>query len=166
MFKYLSILLGIVAMLTIPVYAEMLPATLVKCHDGDTCRFEVGNKVINVRFAGVDTPELDQPYGKRAKAFLLDQLLGKKITLDCFGSALGNRTACDVYADGQDVQAILVKNGYALDYPKYSKRAFADVEIQAKANNLGMWSQSEWVSPYCWRWTGVDACNKNPAYQP
>ena len=34
----------------------------------------------------------------------------------------------------------MVKNGYAFDYPKYSKKKFAKEQVYAKENKLGLWS--------------------------
>ena len=34
----------------------------------------------------------------------------------------------------------MVINGYAFDYPKYSKKKFAKEQEYAKKNKLGLWS--------------------------
>lgn len=53
-------------------------------------------------------------------------------------------------ADGKDVQAWLVRNGHALDWPRYSKGAYASDQEDAKRNRRGMWSGS-FMPPWEWR---------------
>ena len=55
----------------IPVSAETLTGRVVGVHDGDTLTLLVeGNRQIKVRLAGIDAPELSQPYGQKAKQAL------------------------------------------------------------------------------------------------
>lgn len=140
-------------------------ATLVKCNDGDTCRFKVDGKIINVRFSSIDAPESDQPYGKEAKLYLLKLLKEGNITLNCHGNALGNRTACEVFSNNKDVQSLMVSAGMAFDYPLYSKSKYQQQQKIAQKSKIGMWKQQNLTSAYCWRWTGKQEC-QNPLYQP
>ena len=43
----------------------------------------------------------------------------------------------------------MVKNGYAFDYPRYSKKKFANAQLFAKQNKLGIWSMK---FEYPWEW--------------
>ncbi len=44
----------------------------------------------------------------------------------------------------------MVKNGYAFDYPKYSKGKFRAYEKYAKNLSLGLW-QMKFEYPWIWR---------------
>ncbi len=63
--------LGLFLLLTltgVPATAETLTGQVVGVHDGDTLTLLVaGNRQVKVRLAGMDAPELKQPYGQRAK---------------------------------------------------------------------------------------------------
>ena len=51
---------------------------------------------------------------------------------------------------GTDLAEWLVKNGLALDWPKYSKGSYAAAQSEAKRDNVGMWSGS-FVEPWRYR---------------
>lgn len=55
----------------LPATAETLSGKVVGVHDGDTLTLLVaGNRPVKVRLAGMDAPELNQPYGQQAKQAL------------------------------------------------------------------------------------------------
>jgi micrococcal nuclease len=139
---------------------------LVSCFDGDTCRFRVNGEVINARFSGIDAPEIDQPYGVESRNATLALLNSQPISLKCYGSALGNRKACDVFAGKIDVQSKLVEMGLAMDYPQYSNKRYASIQKLAKAQGKGIWKSNTTISPYCWRWMGTPSCESDKLYQP
>ncbi|WP_051228159.1 thermonuclease family protein [Pleomorphomonas oryzae] len=43
-------------------------------------------------------------------------------------------------ADGADVNRWLVANGYAVNWPRYSKGRYADEQEKAQAARLGIWA--------------------------
>ena len=45
----------------------------------------------------------------------------------------------ECFVEGKSFSRILVKNGYAFDYPRYSKKKYLEEQEYAKANNLGLW---------------------------
>jgi|LakMenE18May11ns_1017448.scaffolds.fasta_scaffold9940854_6 micrococcal nuclease len=138
-----------------------LAAPAYKCHDGDTCKIE--NK--KVRISGIDAPEIDQPYGEKSRRFLVDFLDGKKLNLQCNGKSY-DRSVCLITANGEDVGEAMVKNGFAFDYPQYSQGRYKAFQEEARRQKLGLWQQEKMISPFCWRWTGTEDCEKNPEYQP
>lgn len=117
-----------------PVAPIRLPAAqdqheVIKGHcyviDGDTI---VINKV-NVRLAGIDAPELDQPYGKAAKGTLIRLCSGRVVTAITDGSFSHDRTvAVCMLDDGRDLSAEMVKAGLALDWGKYSTGKYRSLE--------------------------------------
>ena len=139
--------------------------TFVSCHDGDTCRFEKAGKVLNVRFSGIDAPEADQPLGNKARDFLVKLIHGKIVRLECSGKSF-DRETCAVYMGDIDIQRELVRNGYAMDFPKYSSGKYKKDEEVARSQKIGIWSKTDSTSPFCWRYLGTPECNKNKLYQP
>lgn len=137
-----------------------------QCHDGDTCRIRVGDKIAKVRFAGVDAPELKQKYGKEAQRFLSGILLGRVVDLKCDGASW-DRITCTVFVDGRNINQELVQNGWAYDSAKYSKGAYKADELAAKSKRLGMWSNTEKLtSPYCFRHKSNKKCRVSSNYMP
>ncbi len=54
----------------------------------------------------------------------------------------------ECFIKNTSISKLLVKNGYAFDYPKYSKNKFLKDQNFAKLNKLGLWKtdfQFPWV---------------------
>lgn len=84
------------------------------CHviDGDTIRFGQ----TKIRLAGIDAPELDMPFGQKAKWAMVGLCKGHKIRAECTGEQSYDRLVATCYLpDGRDLGAELVKRGLALD---------------------------------------------------
>lgn len=151
---------------TISSWTEPLPGPMdgrASVIDGDTV--EIAGQ--RIRFNGIDAPESRQycddtkgfeyPCGRRA-AQALDEFLAASRPLHCsfvdrdrYGRLVG-----DCYrADRQSVQQWLVEQGLALDWPRYSKGAFATEQASAKAANRGVW-QGRFDQPWDWRAANAD----------
>lgn len=158
-----AIILGFISLfLYSPAYAEQL----THCHDGDTCWVKTSDgSPYKVRLYGVDAPEKDQPYGPEATAYMNHMLQGQEVKVICRGRSDDRRT-CDLFFNGQDVSGLLVKEGFAWDYPEYSKGKYTALQQEARTHKRGLWHPPDQSSPYCWRWLGTPQCNANPQYQP
>ena len=55
-----------------------------------------------------------------------------------------------VYLDGKDVNEILVLNGYAWAFTKYSK-IYESQEPQVRSKGLGLWRDKNPIRPKIWR---------------
>lgn len=106
------------------------PSTLSgKCYvvDGDTIR--IGK--VNLRLAGIDAPELDHPWGKKAKWELVQLCKGQVITAELEPEISYDRVVATCYLpDGRDLSAEMVQRGLALDWPKFSGGKYAHLEQQ------------------------------------
>jgi endonuclease YncB( thermonuclease family) len=112
--------------------------------DGDT--LTVGE--VRVRLEGIDAPEAGQtcrrkwiglwPCGEAATAALA-KLVGRRVVVctergfDKYGRVLG---VC--FLDGRDINAWMVRQGYAWAFVKYSQ-SYIREEAQARAEQLGIW---------------------------
>lgn len=93
--------------------------------DGDTIR--IGN--VNIRLAGIDAPELNHPWGQKAKWELVALCKGHKIRAELEPEKSYDRVVATCYLpDGRDLSAEMVKCGLALDWPKFSQGKYAGLE--------------------------------------
>ena len=119
--------------------------------DGDTIK--INSK--KIRFSGIDAPESyykgneqlclkeDEKIscGKLSKDFLIKMINNQKVTCkieprpDRYKRKLG-----ECFVNSKSLSRILVKNGYAFDYPRYSKKKYANDQEYARANKLGLWN--------------------------
>jgi len=120
--------------------------------DGDTLTIVIDGQQEKIRLSDIDTPERKQPYGTRAKQALSELAFGKTITVltttkDRYGRVIGHITA-----DGVDVNAELVRLGYAWVYRRYSNdKELIHLEENARSGGLGLWADSNPIPPWEWR---------------
>jgi endonuclease YncB( thermonuclease family) len=126
--------------------------------DGDTIEI----KRERIRLNGIDAPEARQLCKDAQRknyrcgavaAQVLDEFLAASrptrcrfVERDRYGRFVG-----DCYrADGASVAELLVLNGWAFDWPRYSKGEYADEQARARAMRLGLWAGS-FTYPWDWR---------------
>jgi endonuclease YncB( thermonuclease family) len=150
------------------------PSTLVgraSVIDGDTIEIH-GERI---RFNGIDAPESAQtcedgngnPYRCGARvADAVDQFLKASSPTRCefverdrYGRFVGN---C-FRADGTSVQAALVRNGWAMDWPRYSDGAYASEQAAARSERIGIWAGT--VQPP-WEWRADQRQVRQPDVAP
>ena len=107
--------------------------------DGDTIIIK-GEKI---RFAGIDTPERNK-VGHEFSKKKLKQKIGNNVVvcirepnLDPWG-----RTVAECFIGYDSISSYMVKNGYACDYIKYSKKKYAKEQLYAKSKKLGIWNMN------------------------
>jgi micrococcal nuclease len=137
-------------------YNNVLAARVI---DGDTIGLVSGK---SVRYIGIDTPEtrrntpsgwreVQEPFGKEAKAFNEKMVLGKRVRLEFDVQAKDKYQRllayCFVNIGGKEifVEEELLKNGLAYLYTfppniKYVDRLVVALE-EAKSKKVGIWSQ-------------------------
>jgi endonuclease YncB( thermonuclease family) len=112
-----------------------------------------------IRLWGIDAVEGDQvcqrngrPWrcGDDATAALEALVDGHEITcterdIDRYG-----RTVATCSVAGQDIGSAMVRQGWALDYNRYSGGAYAAEQLEAEQAQRGLWSGS-FVPPWQWR---------------
>ena len=127
-------------------------AESVKITDADTISIN-GEKI---RFSGIDAPEMKQTCIKNDDGVfwlincgvLARDVLVKKIgneipkcirepEKDFFG-----RTVAECFINEESLSIFLVRNGYAFDFARYSKKKYAKDEEFARENKLGLWAMT------------------------
>ena len=101
--------------------------------DGDTIVIEK----TQVRLFGVDAPELDHPYGKKAKWALVALCKGQSVRAEVSEFDQHGRTVAKCYLqDGRDLSAEMVKCGLAIDWPKFSEGKYKHLEAPGVRKKL------------------------------
>ena len=123
----------------------------IKIIDGDTIKLDG----IKIRFSGIDAPEsyykgkeqicLKQNVkiscGKLSKEFLTQKINNQKVTCEIESKPdRYKRKLGECFVKDKSLSRILVRNGYAFDYPRYSKKKYAEDQEYAKDNKLGLWN--------------------------
>ena len=106
------------------------PARVV---DGDTIMI---NKT-SIRLFGIDAPEMNHPYGQKAKWAMVNLCKGQTVRseiteTDAHGRSVGKCTL----PDGRDLSAELVKLGLAIDWPKFSGGIYKALEVPGVRKKL------------------------------
>ena len=92
--------------------AEPIAGQVVGVHNGDTITvLTAGKHQLKIRLAEIDAPELDQPYGGKAKQALADLVFGQVVSILPAATDRYGRTVGRVYREGQDVNLALVHAG-------------------------------------------------------
>jgi len=140
-------------------HADTINGQVVKVADGDTITVQdnMGQKH-QIRLAGIDAPEMNQPYGLNSKNSLRSLVAGQTVTVeykkrDRYGRIIGK-----VLFRGGDICLEQVKVGLAWHYKFYqreqSKRdrhLYTEHENDAQLKLLGLWADPEPMPPWEWR---------------
>lgn len=112
--------------------------------DGDT--IDINGQ--RVRLEGIDAPETAQtctakdgkpwPCGHAATKALQALIAGEDLACDSRGTDKYGRILGVCYADGRDINAAMVRTGFAWAFVRYSKSYTAD-EAEAQAARAGIW---------------------------
>jgi micrococcal nuclease len=119
-------------------------AFVTRIIDGDTIEIEGS---IRVRYIGIDTPEIGEPYYLEAKEANLKLVGGKRIQLekDVEDKDEYGRLLRYAWVDGTMVNAELVRLGYAYSYsypPNLKYQAhFLQLEREAREQKRGLWTE-------------------------
>ena len=128
--------------------------------DGDTININ-GEKI---RFGGIDAPESyykgkkqickfeekDIFCGEISKTKLIEKIDNNFV--DCVlekNKDKYKRSIGECFVNGESLSIYMVRNGYAFDWPRYSKGKFSIDQEFAKKNNLGIWAM---IFEYPWVW--------------
>ena len=135
-----------------PIQADV--AGRARVIDGDT--IEVGS--VRIRLFGVDAPESAQsclegsrrwPCGEQATRALVGRIDGESVACEERDRDRYGRVVAVCRHRAQDVNAWLVREGWALAYRRYST-AYVGEQADAKAAKRGVW-RGEFVPPWDWR---------------
>ena len=143
--------------------AADLTGQVTRVIDGDSLMLKtaLGNQ-LELRLAGIDAPELDQPFGTRAAAGLRSRVLGKEIAVVLHGAdRYGRLLGCPQIA-GEDLCHTLVAAGQAWAYGHVAGSDRYDAaQAEAQRRRLGLWRTTVDPQPP-WHWRTQRRASANP----
>lgn len=132
---------------------RLLDCTLRRIVDGDSIAAWCDGYDVHIRLMGIDAPEIGQePWGEQSKRQLAT-LLPDAFLLNTHGEDVYHRTLGTVYADGHDINALMIEAGWAVAYDgKQTPLHYREAEKYAKTAKLGVWSRAgDQQDPRRWR---------------
>ena len=132
--------------------AEPITGKVVSIADGGTLTLPVDREQVKVRLEGIDCPVKGQPYGDKAKQELSRLVVGKTVKLETTAKDRCGRTLgwvfVDVDGESIDVNARLVREGFAWRYVKYSDDSkLKAAEEAARRERRDLWADAKPVAP-------------------
>ena len=127
--------------------------------DGDT--LSIRGQSARIRLYGVETPEGQQTCedaaGKRylcgsRAADALSALIGRNGRVSCQEEDRDRygRIVAVCQANGREINAELIRQGWALEYKQYSDGRYSGDEAEAREAKRGLWA-GKFVEPWDWR---------------
>jgi endonuclease YncB( thermonuclease family) len=140
--------------------AEVITGIASSVHDGDTITLHTSTEIRKIRLAGIDAPELKQPFGTESREALRQEVLNQSVTVDTTKLDKYGRSVGKVLLDGEDINLKQVSRGLAWVYTDYIKELSAvDRELYRAAEraandaHTGLWQEEQPVSPWTYRKT-------------
>jgi micrococcal nuclease len=151
-----AILLCLLSASALAADADTFTARVVSVHDGDTITaLADGNRQVKVRLAGIDAPELGQPFGQAAKRHLSGLTFGKTVEIEADEKDRWGRTLGSVKVDGKPAAEAMVSEGLAWHYTRFNDdQRLAKAEKEARRARRGLWQDPQPVPPWEWRKNG------------
>lgn len=135
------------------LFAKSFSGKCVGISDGDTIKVMKNGVSVKVRLHGIDCPEKEQAFGNRAKQFTSSKVFGKRVRVEVQYVDDYGRTVGEVFIEGKSLNLMLIQNGFAWHYKKYSKnKTYAKAEKKARKKHLGLWKDKHPIAPWTWRW--------------
>jgi endonuclease YncB( thermonuclease family) len=157
-FVKMLFLLGVLSFPSLNVAAKAQLPTIVgraSVIDGDTIEIR-GERI---RLFGIDAPESSQlcqdakgndyRCGQKSAFALSDRIGSRTVTCQPTGLDRWRRTIAICKVSDTDLQELMVSNGLAVAFVRYS-RDYVEAEEAAKSRSLGMWAGS-FMLPWEWR---------------
>ena len=150
-------LLIFLSIFSLPANAELIHSIVTGVYDGDTITLQTGEKI---RLAGIDAPEIKQPFGIESRDALRTAVLNQPVTVSWSKVDKYKRKVGKIYFRRIDQNYLQVRSGLAWHYKAYQgeqsnrdRVRYARAEIEARTARLGLWSQDNPVAPWEWRKT-------------
>lgn len=125
---------------------------VVRIADGDSFTVSKNGDELEVRLFGIDAPEREQPYYRKAGLFTEKFLKKGTIRVEAIDRDRFGRTVAWVYVDSLNLNHVLVGHGLAWHFTRYSSdTTLARLEDSARAAKAGLWSDPAPVPPWEFR---------------
>lgn len=124
-----------------------------RVYDGDTLGVTDGHgKYHKLRLASIDAPELRQPWGTEARAYLTLKISKRVITVIPYGRDKYDREIATVVFRDENINKHMLEKGLAWHYKAFSRNPeYNLVETMSKNERRGLWSSYKPTPPWVWR---------------
>ncbi len=138
----------------ISLQAQTFKVKVISISDGDT--FTALNRddlQIRFRIYGIDAPERKQAFSSVSTDKLKEMIHGKKVTVTVHSRDGWGRYIVTVKTRKiKDISAEMLRLGLAWHYKEYDDSPlYAELEIRAKEQHLGLWLDPDPVAPWDFR---------------
>jgi micrococcal nuclease len=149
-----SVVIGILVLL-LPVCllaTDVISGKVITVIDGNTLEVYTGeNETYKIFLFGIDSPELEQEYGDKAKRFLEKLILDKNVEVQVQGKdRLGNRLGI-ILIDGEDMREKLLEAGLAWTSERNPIESFETIKEKSKEKRKGLWKETDPTAPWIFR---------------
>ena len=149
----------ILVLICCTINAATLQGKVVGVADGDTITvLDANNKQHKIRLQGIDAPEKAQAFGQKSKQSLNQLVHSKQVTIEFQKKDKYGRTVGKVLLNGTDMCLAQIKLGmawhykqYASEQPKEDRDIYAQAEMDARNQALGLWKDKTVTSPWEFR---------------
>jgi micrococcal nuclease len=131
---------------------EMISGKVVTVIDGNTLEIYANdNETYKILLYGIDSPELSQEYGEKAKKSLEKLILDKSVSIEIQGKdRWGNRLGI-VLVDGEDPREKLLEEGLAWTAERNPVEQFELIRVKAQEKGKGLWKETDPTPPWTYR---------------
>ncbi len=121
--------------------------------DGDTVVIDDNGEKRKLRLYGIDAPEKAQEYGLESKEFLLNKIRNKKISVSFRSKDRYGRDISIIHIENENINELMVREGYAWWYEEYAKDNlnYKEYQKKAKEEKKGLWSKPKPIAPWEYR---------------
>ncbi|MCW5590268.1 MAG: thermonuclease family protein [Legionellales bacterium] len=136
---------------------SVIVAQIIKVFSGNIALVLTEHGKMYVRLAGIDTPDLRQPFGEDAKKTFSDLVLDKTVIMRLTGLDPCGRSVVLMWPEDQqglDISSQMILNGAAWVYRQYANNKYLlSLEEKARETKSGLWSlkADDQVPPWEWR---------------
>ena len=126
----------------------------IRVIDGDTVSGNYLGKVIKIRLAEIDAPEMKQNFGTQSKRCLKIIINNsyRPITFKLKEKDRYQRSVGWLFSEDKNLNKEMVLKGCAWVYDRYAEdRSFFEAQDFAKKNKLGLWKTEDPIKPWIWR---------------
>jgi len=132
--------------------SDQITAKVVSVIDGNTLEI-VGSdhEKRKILLAGIDSPELTQEYGEKARKFLEKLTLEKNVTVEITGKDRTGTPLAIVKIENKDPRHELLKEGLAWTAERNPLPDLEEIRVKAQEKGKGLWKQENPTPPWTYR---------------
>ena len=131
---------------------EIISGKVITVIDGNTLEvFTSENETYKILLFGIDSPELGQEFGEKAKLHLEKLILNKSVNIEIQGKdRLGNRFGI-IKNEDLDPRKELLQEGLAWTSEKQPLPELEVIKEKAREKGKGLWKEQDPTPPWAYR---------------